>query len=68
MSGWNRGTTAGQKGPELIIPRKFVNGEKQDKRRRIYNKEGAKLQLGGKDFPQEYSDMIVLTLIDSLHV
>lgn len=29
MSGCNRGTTAEQKGPELIIPRKFVRREKK---------------------------------------
>lgn len=55
------------KGPELTIPRKFAKRENLDKTGRIYNKEGAKLQLVGTEVPQEYSAMIVFTLIDSLH-
>lgn len=59
MSGCNRGTTAEQRGPELIIPRKFVRrGKKKnlDKTSRIYIREEVKLQLVGRDFPLEYSD------------
>lgn len=49
-------------GPELIIIlRKFVKRKKKkkklDKTSHIYNKERGKLQLVGRDFPQEYSDM-----------
>lgn len=58
------------KGPELIIPSNIVNREKDlDKTSRIYNTERVKLQLLGRDFPQEHSDMIVLSpLKGPLHV
>lgn len=58
MPGWKGGTTSGREGPELIIPRKFIKGGNLDKT--IYSKDRVQLQLVGRDFPQEYSDMTTL--------